>query len=186
MRVEGHAPCVICTAQVPLMAEVPRARAALDAHVGVAGVAFAGLGFLGNLSVAEANKVRPRVCVCVGGRVGSGNMLAAWVAHRVVAGWTDCCRVCGVRVEGHAPCVVCVVQVPLMAEVPRARAALDAHVGVAGVAQAGLVFFSNLAAAEANIPGLRAAGVKALVTTTLSRHPALAAIAWTQALLKTL
>ena len=63
VRVEGHAPCVVCTAQVPLMAEVPRARAALDAHVGVAGVAEGWLGFLRNLAIAEANKVRPRVCV---------------------------------------------------------------------------------------------------------------------------
>ncbi len=90
------------------------------------------------------------------------------------------------RVEGHAPCVVCTAQVPLMAEVPRARAALDAHVGVAGVAESGLGFLSNLAFAEANIPSLRAAGVKALVTTTLSQHPALAATAWVQALLKKL
>ena len=70
MRVEGHAACVVCIAQVPLMAEVPRARAALDAHVGVAGVAEGWLGFLRNLAVAEANMVRPRVCVK--GRVGSG------------------------------------------------------------------------------------------------------------------
>ncbi len=69
MRVEGRAPCVVCVAQVPLMAEVPRARAALDAHVGEAGVAEAGLGFLWNLAMVEANKVRPRVCVCVKGRV---------------------------------------------------------------------------------------------------------------------
>ncbi len=62
MRVEGHAPCVMCMVQVPLMAEVPRARAALDAHVGVAGVAEAGLGFLMNLAAVEANAVRPRVC----------------------------------------------------------------------------------------------------------------------------
>ncbi len=70
MRVEGRAPCVVCMVQVPLMAEVPRARAALDAHVGVAGVAEVGLCFLRNLAAAEANKVRPRVCVK--GRVGSG------------------------------------------------------------------------------------------------------------------
>ena len=55
---------------MPLMAEVRRARAALDAHVGVAGVAEAGLGFLWSLAVAEANRVRPRVCVK--GRVGRG------------------------------------------------------------------------------------------------------------------
>ncbi len=60
MRVEDHAPCVVCVMQVPLMAEVPRARAALDAHVGEAGVAAAGLCFLRNLADEEANKVRPR------------------------------------------------------------------------------------------------------------------------------
>ncbi len=54
---------MVCTAQVPLMAEVPRVRAALDAHVGVAGVAEVGLRFLRNLAVAEASQVRPRVCV---------------------------------------------------------------------------------------------------------------------------
>ncbi len=63
MRVEGHAPCVACMVQVQLMAEVPRARAALDAHVGVAGVAEAGLRFLKSLAVAQANKVSPCVCV---------------------------------------------------------------------------------------------------------------------------
>ncbi len=88
--------------------------------------------------------------------------------------------------RGSRALLVCIVQVPLMAEVPRARTALDAHVGVAGVAEQGLAFLSNLADAVANIPGLRAAGVKALVTTTLSRHPALAAAAWTQELLKKL
>ncbi len=61
VRFEGHAPCVVCVVQVPLMAEVPRARAALDAHVGDAGVAKAGLGFLMNLADAEANKVRPHL-----------------------------------------------------------------------------------------------------------------------------
>ena len=64
--------------------------------------------------------------------------------------WLDCFWVAGVRVEGRAPCVVCMVQVPLMAEAPRARAALDAHVGVAGAAEAGLAFLMNLADAEAN------------------------------------
>ncbi len=53
---------MVCMVQVPLMAEVPRARVALDAHVGVAGVAEAGLWFLCHLAVAEANQVRPRVC----------------------------------------------------------------------------------------------------------------------------
>jgi hypothetical protein len=73
--------CGVCMVQVPLMAEVPRARAALDAHVGVAGVAEAGLKFLACLAVVQANKVRPRVCV-----KGVQFVLAAGVAHRVVAG----------------------------------------------------------------------------------------------------
>ncbi len=47
------------------MAEVPRARAALDAHVGVTGVAEHGLVVLWNLAVAEANKV-DATCVCEG------------------------------------------------------------------------------------------------------------------------
>ncbi len=84
------------------------------------------------------------------------------------------------------PVVVCMVQVPLMAEVARARAALDAHVGDAGVAEAGLVLFANLSLVAANIPGLRAVGIKASVSSALSRHPALAAAAWAQALLKKL
>ncbi len=54
-------PVWVCVVQVPLMAELPRARAALDAHVGVAGVAEVGLGFLWNLADAEANKVRPHL-----------------------------------------------------------------------------------------------------------------------------
>jgi hypothetical protein len=121
--------------------------------------------------------------VCEG---ACGSWDVCWRHESRAEWWVDCCRVCGVRVEGHAPCVVCIVQEALMAEVPRARAALDAHVGEAGVAVQGLAFFANVATAEANIPGLRAAGVKAVVTTTLSRHPALAAIAWTQELLKKL
>ncbi len=44
--------------QVTLMAEVPRARAALDAHAGVANVVEHGLLFMRNLATAEANKVR--------------------------------------------------------------------------------------------------------------------------------
>ncbi len=47
--------------QVTLMAEVPSIAAAVDAHVGVAGVAEAGLAFLRDLASADANKVRPRV-----------------------------------------------------------------------------------------------------------------------------
>jgi hypothetical protein len=40
------------------MSEVARARAAVDAHVGVADVAEAWLYFLWNLSVEESNMVR--------------------------------------------------------------------------------------------------------------------------------
>ncbi len=49
--------CVL-TVQVALMSEVARARAAVDSHVGVAGVVEVWLRFLGNLAVEEANRVR--------------------------------------------------------------------------------------------------------------------------------
>ncbi len=95
------------------------------------------------------------------------------------------CARCGRWVGGCTlQIVVCMVQVPLMAEVPRARAALDAHVGEAGVARAGLAFLYYLSDVAANIPVVRAAGIKELVTTTLSRHPALAEEWWAQELLK--
>ncbi len=74
------------------MAEVPRARAALDAHVGVVGVAEAGLGFLWNLAVVQANMVRSRVCVK--GRVGSrmcvGGMSRAWSGGWTAVGYVVC------------------------------------------------------------------------------------------------
>ncbi len=41
-----------------LMPEVARARAAVDGHAGMAGVAQAWLGFLWGLGVEEANRVR--------------------------------------------------------------------------------------------------------------------------------
>ena len=55
-------PSVPCTfwfrcVQVPLMAALPTAQAAMDAHRGVAAVADRGLALLCNLSVAEANRV---------------------------------------------------------------------------------------------------------------------------------
>ncbi len=52
--------------QVTLMAEVPSIAAALDAHAGVANVVEHGLVVFRNLAMVEANKVRPRVCVCEG------------------------------------------------------------------------------------------------------------------------
>jgi hypothetical protein len=51
-------PVGVVTVQVALMSEVARARAAVNAHVGVASVAQAWLGFLLNLAVEKANKVR--------------------------------------------------------------------------------------------------------------------------------
>ncbi len=46
------------TVQVALMSEVARARAVVDGHAGEVGVVYAWLGFLRNLAVEEANKVR--------------------------------------------------------------------------------------------------------------------------------
>ena len=48
---------LLCRLQVPLMAALHTAQAAMDAHRGVAAVAQQGLGFLWSLSVADANKV---------------------------------------------------------------------------------------------------------------------------------
>ncbi len=76
---------MVCTAQVPLMAEVARARAALDAHVGVAVVAQAGLWFLKSLAAVEANRVRP--CVCRWACVGSG-MCVGGRSRAQSSGWT--------------------------------------------------------------------------------------------------
>ena len=39
------------------MVALPTAQAAMDAHRGVAAVAEQGLAFLGNLAIAEANRV---------------------------------------------------------------------------------------------------------------------------------
>jgi hypothetical protein len=54
-------PVCVITVQVALMSEVARARAAVDAHVGVVGVAEAWLGFLRNLAVEITNRVRCRL-----------------------------------------------------------------------------------------------------------------------------
>ncbi len=48
--------------QVPLMAALLSARAAMDAHRGVAAVAKHGLYFLSNLACADANRVRWTQC----------------------------------------------------------------------------------------------------------------------------
>ena len=53
---------VIGCVQVPLMALLPSARAAMDAHRGVAAVAEHGLSFLSNLACADANMVRWTQC----------------------------------------------------------------------------------------------------------------------------
>ncbi len=52
------AECCVSIAQMALMSEVARARAAVDGHVGVAGVAEAWLGFLRGLAAKKANRVR--------------------------------------------------------------------------------------------------------------------------------
>ncbi len=51
----------VSTLQVALISEVARARAALDAHAGVAGVVEAWLRFLWNLAAEKANRVRCRL-----------------------------------------------------------------------------------------------------------------------------
>jgi hypothetical protein len=53
---------VIGCVQVPLTAALPSARAAMDAHRGVAVVAKYGLCFLSNLACAAANMVRWTQC----------------------------------------------------------------------------------------------------------------------------
>ena len=116
--------------QVPLMAALPAARAAMDAHRGVAAVAEHGLCFLRGLSVADANRV-------------------SWWACLGYPWYTS------LRPRSHAcpvrPALVrCCVQVPLMVALPTARAAMDAHRGVAAVAEDGLCFLRNLSVVEAN------------------------------------
>jgi hypothetical protein len=54
-------PVCVVIVQVALMSEVATAGAAMDAHAGVPGVAEAWLGFLSNLALEDANKVRYRV-----------------------------------------------------------------------------------------------------------------------------
>ncbi len=59
-RPRSHAcpACIVrCCVQVPLMAALPTAQAAMDAHRGVAAVAEHWLGFLRSLAVADANQV---------------------------------------------------------------------------------------------------------------------------------
>ncbi len=91
------------------------------------------------------------------------------------------------RKDAHVgPVCVVTVQVALMSEVARARAAVDAHVGVLGVAQAWLGFLHWLSSVAANIAGLRGADVKPLVTAALSHHPVLLLNSWTQDLVKRL
>ncbi len=70
-----------------------------------------------------------------------------------------------------------VVQVALMGVVSSAVAALDVHMGVPDIADDGRAFLNNLSLHSANLPALRAAGVKELMTRILalhSSHPAIA------------
>ena len=114
--------------QVPLMAALSTARATMDAHRGVAAVAEQGLGFLRNLSVAEANEV------------SWWDVFRSVLVHLLA--WLFACMC--------PACVCCCVQVPLMAALPAAQAAMDAHRGVAAVTERGLHFLWYLAIAEAN------------------------------------
>jgi hypothetical protein len=68
------------------------------------------------------------------------------------------------------------VQVPLMSVLGSAVAALDAHQGVAEVAKYGLGFLLNLSGSPANLSGLRAAGVKAIVSHVAASHPGVSMI----------
>jgi hypothetical protein len=164
------------------MSEVARAGAAVDAHAGEAGVAEAWLVFLAQLANEEANRVRCRVwhgwCFELFGIASVVGCSRRWEWWSIrwewwsIRCWTDVGPVC--------------VQASLMSEVARARAVVDAHIGVAGVAKAWLGLLSNLSSVTANIPGLRAAGVKASVTAALSRHPTFAATSWAQDLVKRL
>ncbi len=60
---------------------------------------------------------------------------------------------CGIQYRGVGPAGVVTVQVALMSEVARARAAVNAHVGVAGVVEAWLDFLRNLALEKGNKVG---------------------------------
>jgi hypothetical protein len=53
---------LLCCVQVPLMAALPTAQAAMDAHRGVAAVAENGLALLANLAAAEATRVSGSCC----------------------------------------------------------------------------------------------------------------------------
>ncbi len=116
--------------QVSLMAALPCAQAAMDAHRGVAAVAEHGLRFLMSLSAAEANRVSWWACL----------------GHP----WCTSARTCLHVFRTPSMMLVCCLQVPLMAVLPCAQAAMDAHRGVAAVAEQGLGFLANLAFADAN------------------------------------
>jgi hypothetical protein len=77
----------------------------------------------------------------------------------------------GVCVWGWVGMNLNVGQVALMGVVNSAVAALDAHMGVPSIADNGRVFLYNLAVVAANLPALRAAGVKELMTRILALHP---------------
>jgi hypothetical protein len=109
--------------QVPLIAVLPTAQAAMDAHRGVVAVAEHVLYFLRNLSLAKANRVREACC-----RLGASLF-----------------ALCNTLVM-----LVCCLQVPLMTTLPAAQAVMGAHRGVVAVAEHGMYFLANLGTAEAN------------------------------------
>ncbi len=73
-----------------------------------------------------------------------------WSVSRALGNASWCIIVYCVRPVCPVMVIGC-VQVPLMAALPSARAAMDAHRGVAAVAEYGLCFLSNLASADANM-----------------------------------
>ncbi len=64
-----------------------------------------------------------------------------------------------------------VVQEALMEVVGSAVVAIDAHMGVPSIAENGRALLSNLSLHPANLPALRAAGVRELMTRILAQHP---------------
>ncbi len=113
------------------MAALPTAQAAMNAHRGVVAVAEQGLGFLRSLALAEANVVSWWACL---GHPWYTSLRTRRRAYTFVP----------------SAMVRCCVQVRLMAALPTAEAAMDAHRGVAAVAEHGLFLLKTLAVTEAN------------------------------------
>jgi hypothetical protein len=116
------------------MAALPTAQAAMDAHRGVAEVVRTGLFFLAGLAQTKPNQVSYAGAL--------GLLLSAWCTSlRTFVPGMSCTP---------SVMLVCCVQVPLMAALPTALAAMDAHRGVAEVVWTGLFFLVGLTQTNAN------------------------------------